>query len=627
MKYWALPLLFIFAPLTAFGQDASYIDSLVRNAADQKLSEQRAWKALLHYVKSYSGNYKSRIDDEKFFLSPEGRLNPAAELETTLRSFFVAGAKDGENSSCRFPARYAWLAEQLKIDKSKLPEAACTVRDQSLSAVEAKSAVLVFPVGHINSPASMFGHTLIRIDGSSKSALTSSAVNYSAENTDTNGFAYAFKGLTGLYKGYFSIMPYYDKVKEYSDIEHRDMWEYRLDLREAEVRRMLEHVWELHNISSSYYFMDENCSYNLLFLIEVARPELVLTDKTGILVVPHDTVKIVMESGIVNDIKYRPSQGTKIRQVTALLDDDLQQTAYDISHERVEPESVKQLSVENSEKIKILDLAARYVQFRYSRKEIDKSRYSRLYLKILSVRSVFGSAPEDLYLLETPPPPDGGHGTTRISVATGVRRNKVFGELSIRPQFHALLDPDQGFLQGAQIKFLDTSLRYGAGLDEVYLKSMHILDIFSISPRDRFFSPLSWKINTGLDRKMLRDGKEHLIYRINSGGGFSYDFAVAGMWYAMGELDINASPRFSNFLTVGPGFSVGAVRQLTKNIKLHLNFSGYWYPIGDDRFTTSGFGGINFRISQNNSLSLEAITEQTNQRHTSEIALRWNYYY
>lgn len=296
-------------PFPAFSQQTGYVEDLARKALDLRLFEERGWKALLHYGKSIRGEDRSKIDDKKFFLSPHGRTDPQAELEATLRSFFLADSKDGQSSICRFPARYAWLTEHLNIDRAQLPAASCSERDKSLGAIDAKSAVLVFPVGHINSPASMFGHTLIRIDGSSKSNLISYAVNYSAANTDSNGLQYAWKGLTGMYKGYYSLMPYYDKVREYNDLEHRDMWEYSLNLTTPEVERMLNHIWELQNIESSYYFLDENCSYNLMFLIEVARPELHLTDKAGFFVLPTDTVRSVMDAGIVEEVKYRPYKG------------------------------------------------------------------------------------------------------------------------------------------------------------------------------------------------------------------------------------------------------------------------------------------------------------------------------
>jgi hypothetical protein len=621
----ALALMFV--PLPVFSRESGYIEDLVSEASRLNLHEERGWRALLHYGKTFTGGYKSKIDDKKFFTSPVGRTDPGAELESTLRSFFQAGTTDGQNSICRFPARYAWLDERLHIDTMQLPTISCSERDKSLGAVDAKSAVLVFPVGHINSPASMFGHTLIRIDGSSKSSLISYAVNYSAANTDSNGIAYAWKGLTGMYKGYYSLMPYYDKVREYNDLEHRDMWEYRLNLTGSEVKRMLDHIWELQGIESSYYFLDENCSYNLMFLIEVARPELHLTDNAGFFVLPTDTIQIATDNGIIEEVTYRASQGTRIRKIISLLDPAGQKAARGISFQTDEPARVKHLAVTNIEKIKILDLASGFVQFRFSRKEMEKDAYSRLYLKILGERSVLGAAPEDLYKIEEPARPDQGHGTTKISAAVGVHRGKLFGELNVRPEFHALLDPDGGYLPGAQIKFLDTAVRHGAASERFFLQSLHVIDIVSISPRNAFFKPVSWKVNTGFDRETLRDRKEHLIYRLNTGGGFSYASPFGGIWYALGEMDVNAGPKFRAGVAAAPGFSLGGTEQLSSSIKLLLNVGGYWYGLGDDRSSVKASVGMNRQITQNNSLSLEASHEYMNSFPITEISLRWNFYY
>jgi hypothetical protein len=627
LLYGALFFIIIFLPAPVRSQSPEYIEILLHEAARLKLSEEREWRALLHYGKSISGTLKSKIDDPRFFIATDGRNNPDAELEATLRSYFQAGSKDGQSSICRFPARYHWLSERLNLDPSQLPVAICTERDKSLGAIEAMSAVLVFPVGHINSPASMFGHTLIRIDGSSKSNLISYAVNYSADNTDSNGLLYAWKGLTGMYKGFYSLMPYYDKVREYNDLEHRDMWEYRLNLSAAEVKRMLEHIWELHKIESSYYFLDENCSYNLMFLVEVARPELHLTDKTGFFVLPSDTIRIMQENGIVEEIKYRASQGTRIRKILSLLDPVGQNIAHDIAYLKSDPSATKELPVATTDKIKILDLATGFVQIRYSRKELAKDAYTRQYLKILTERSSLGSAPEDLYRIVEPDRPDEGHGTTRISVAAGVRNGKLFEEMNIRPEFHALLDPDQGYLPGAQIKFMDTAIRYGGGTESVYLKTLHAIDIISISPRDIFFKPISWKVNTGLDRELLSDRTVHLIYRLNTGGGFAYSSPFGGIWYLLGELDINAGPEFRAFVAAAPGISLGMTEQLSDSTKVLLTLSGFHYVAGDNRTSVKASLAINQRITQNNSLTIETSYEQMNREPVPETSLRWNYYY
>ncbi len=66
---------------------------------------------------------------------------------------------------------------------------------------------MVFASGYVNSPASMFGHTFLRIDSSlENSPLLSFAVNYAAlTDPKDGGIAFTVKGMLGGYKGYYSV--------------------------------------------------------------------------------------------------------------------------------------------------------------------------------------------------------------------------------------------------------------------------------------------------------------------------------------------------------------------------------------------------------------------------------------
>ena len=50
-------------------------------------SENEAWLSLVHYRPKSFGGYESTVDSETFFLSPEGKTNPQAELEATIALF------------------------------------------------------------------------------------------------------------------------------------------------------------------------------------------------------------------------------------------------------------------------------------------------------------------------------------------------------------------------------------------------------------------------------------------------------------------------------------------------------------------------------------------------------------
>ena len=66
----------------------AYLSELMNRAAQKKLSGQRYWRLLLHYQKNIFGGYTSLADGPGFFMSPNGRTDPQAELEATLAKCF-----------------------------------------------------------------------------------------------------------------------------------------------------------------------------------------------------------------------------------------------------------------------------------------------------------------------------------------------------------------------------------------------------------------------------------------------------------------------------------------------------------------------------------------------------------
>ena len=296
--------------------DASpYLSGLLKEAERLELHKDRYWLTLLHHKKTRSGS-RSLVDDPKFFLAPDGRDNAEEELKATIAGIFRKTDDLRNHPVCRFVARYDWLREKLKIEPSRLPHPECIPFNGLMENIRPESVTLVFPTAHINSPASMFGHTLLTIDTNAQTRLLSQSINYSAVTTETFGPLFAVRGLFGSYKGYFSVLPYYAKLQEYSDIERRDLWEYRLNFSKEEIRRLLMHTYEMDFIYSDYYFFDENCSYNLLFLLDAARPSLDFTDRFGLWVIPLDTIRAVRNSGLVADVQFRPSRTARIEQLS-----------------------------------------------------------------------------------------------------------------------------------------------------------------------------------------------------------------------------------------------------------------------------------------------------------------------
>jgi hypothetical protein len=605
--------------------DQSYVDDLIKEAEQQKLYNDRYWHILLHYRKTVFG-VKSLIDDPRFFLSKKGAHNPKAELEATLRAFFAAPDDPANPPVCRFIARYAWLKEVLRFDEAKLPVSECTKFNKTIAVIKPKSASLVFPASYMNNPASMFGHTLISIETEQKSKLLAHAVNYSAFTTEKNGLVFALKGLSGFYKGYYSILPYYQKVQEYNDINQRDIWEYHLNFTEDEVKKMVMHIWELQGIYSYYYFFDENCSYNILFLLEAGRPSLHLTDQFYGWVIPLDTIRMLERQGGIAASDYRPSKATKINYLASLLNREQQLQALELSRGNIDPEAISNQKISEQEKIRIIDLAIEYLQYVYVKKEIAKDRYTAIFLKLLKARSSLGKA-RTAFDEPVPSYPDKGHNSNRLGLGFGIKKGDWFEEIRFRFAYHTLIDYAAGYDSGSHIQFLNTALRYYSAKDKWELKSLDVIDIISLSPRNLLFKPFSWKVKTGWRQTLLGDGDDHLVYQLNTGGGFAYNNKFLGLYYAMIEGDINLAGALKKNYALGVGASVGTKKNFTEWWTLLLGAKALYYGLGDEHKTYELLMKHNFAISSQKSFSFKVSRTKTFGIYETDAVFMWNLYF
>lgn len=569
------------------------------------------------------------MDDPKFFLVVDGKSDPEAELEATIRAFFRPVVENEEHPVCRFVARYDWLKTKLTIDESRLPLSRCRPFEELLEQIKPESVTLIFPASHMNSPASMYGHTLLTIRTVFDSDLLSYAVNYSAISDETFGPLYIVKGLLGSYKGYFSILPYYAKLQEYSDVNDRDIWEYPLDLNAEEVRRLLMHVYEMQNIYADYLFFNENCSYDLLFLLDAARPNLNLTDHCAWWVIPLDTIREVKKSGLVREAVYRPSRSTKIKHLASALTESGRRDALRIVNGTLEPEEFLKRETANEEKITVCELASEHLQYKHAKGELAKEPYVGRFMKTLNARSTLGETGDD-WARQIPAPirPDEGHHSNRVSLGFGVDdEDRTFQEIRLRPAYHTLLDNDAGYKPGSQIVFTDFVLRYYSQDGKLELEALNLIDIVSIAPRDDFFKHTSWKIRTDLYRRTMRNGEDYLVYRLNPGFGLAYENRFLGLCYAMLETELHVGGALDGNYSAGAGGSAGILKNVTDSWKIHLFAGDVYYGLGDsDILITVGLGQ-NLRISPDMSLSVELVGSRDDQDSGLESIIRWNAFF
>ena len=625
-RFITISLLFMLSTFndSAVANEHSYLNNLLEHANEIKLYNKKYWHILLHYKKNILGQIESLIDDPNFFLASDGKVNPKSELESTIRALFDGSIDQADPIICKYIARYNWLKEQLKIDPSKVPIYDC----KQIKHIKVKSANLAFPTYFMNNPASMFGHTLIILETEYPNKLLNHAVNYAAITNETNGILFAYKGIFGLFDGYYSILPYYKKIQEYSDINQRDIWEYQLNLTETELNRMILHIRELEKISAKYYFFSENCSYNLLFLLEAARPELDLTDQFGPFVIPIDTVKAVKEAGLITKTVYRPSKATKIKHIYKQLNTSDKHLAYNILQGKQDVETLLKFDMNPAQKIRITDYIIAYIQYRFVKRKLTRCNYQKILLQALKVRSKLGQVPENFYPIKRPDSPDNVHSSRRLSAGLGSTENELFHEYSYRFSFSDLLDTDYDKELGIQIELGNTKFRYYSKRKEFQLKSFAVADIVSLVPYNQVLGSFSWKVNFGLSQKTLATEDETLVGKVGTGAGLALYQTFMGLSYAFLETELNVGGGINgDSYQMGGGFSLGLLKKIFSWWKIHgnakmmaygfrKNYQAYHYELSQ-----------NFRLSRNNQVNISVSGVDRFEQYEKEIMCCWYYFF
>ena len=575
---------------SCWGKPKGDVQELIRRARAQRLAERPEWHALLHYQpRLFSGGVKSLVDAESFFNSPVGKYDPQAELEATLVSFFSGTSQrtTDEHPQCRFIARYRWLKQELAFDRARLPEQACDEFQAWMDELDVGRLTLVFPAAYLNNPASMFGHTLFRVDsknGEKQPSLLGYAINYAAVTAQERGLPYAFKGLFGGYPGRFSVAPYYVSVRQYSDIENRDIWEYALNLEPEEIERLLAHLWEMHSAYFDYYFLDENCSYHLLSLLEVARPGLRLTEGFEWWAIPADTVRAVTEEpGLLADVRFRPARSTVLRQRESALGVHAQRLAKGLAAGEVEANgrSLRRLSA--TEHARVLELALEYLAYQRGGDQDDLKDPDPRYLELLKARSRVA------VMDQRPAPsvpavrPDEGHKSARVGVGVGFDDGEGFAEFTLRPGYHDLLDPEGGYTRGAQIDVLSTDLRYYFDDSKLDLQSIRFLDLLSLVPRSGLLKPLSWKAVVELTRRHFAKDDRPLVPQLSGGIGLAYEPFGDTLGYLVAETALPVSDRFAHGVTLALGPRLGLLGDVSTRWRVELSGYSHWYVTADRR--------------------------------------------
>lgn len=492
---WFLVFLFvtILAPPTAWGFSLERVGFYKKTALEKRLSENPQWLKLGHYHRSWTGKTSSRIRGS-FFISPQGSEDPEAELLATIDSFFSA---DTSSLQCRYLGRSRWLKSVLPIASEDL--APCPERDEWKKKLGAREVYIIFASSDLSSPGSSFGHTFLKFhnpENTRELELLDYGVNYAALTGKDSGALFALKGLFGHYPGTYSMLPYHQKIREYTNLEGRDLWEYKLKLSEEDVAFLVDHLLELDGSFSYYYFADENCSYQILELLNLVRPELNLTESFHDFAIPLDSLRVLESLQLLDNEKLRPSLQAEWRSRYAGLDLTEKKELREAVKEPQKFKFTEDLTAK--EKAEVLEASLSYIAIKEYReqKEFKDDKYA-----LAVQRAKLGLVTEPVRI--TPPAspllslrPMGAY------LGYGRYQEQNYFSFKYRRAFHDVLSDPQGMSPFIHLEVLSFEFRYFLENKNFDLNHWTLLNVLSTSPTNILDHPLSWTLDIGTRPKL-----------------------------------------------------------------------------------------------------------------------------
>lgn len=526
------------------------------------LAKDPHWLKLLHYTSPLFQSPKSDIASSKYFLSPDGKTNPEAELRET-----IMGLTSSKEIYCRYPSRRSWLEKK----GFTFPSHKCEAFLEWTRGDSVKSISLIFASGFLGNPASYFGHPLLKFnfkDEKSPLDLMDTAINYGAFTPpDVGALPYAILGIFGGYSAGFTSADFFFHRNNYSELELRDLWEYELSFSREQVDELVAHLWELKEAKITYYFFDDNCAYRMSELLELVVDEQ-LVSKNAPFAIPSTLFHKIYEYSLIKDIKLLKSRQTRLKEKVVTLNskerEHLKKISRDVGH--VQSSDFTSLSI--MERSKILETSLDYFSFRQiGNDELDSLKAARR--KILLERVKLPPQKTNWKTLEQEPP----HKAQRpILTQLSFFHSETFGDggsFRLRPVFYDLISPDAARPPYSSLTLLDTELNITE--EKFWLKSFNLISVESLNISHTGLAGdggFAWRFKMGADQQNLACNT-CTVPRVEFGGGKAFEVSKSLIFYAMIDPRIQSSylgsgigsltPSVSTLITLSDDFRVNAV--------------------------------------------------------------------
>lgn len=392
---------------------------------------------------------------------------------------------------------------------------------------------------------------------------------------------------------------------DYTNLEGRDIYEYRLNLSPLEVTQVVYHLLEIDGMNSDYFFLDENCSYHLLFLLQVARPSLRFVDQFPLHTIPQDTLKsLLREKDLVETASYRESLAEKFRQRLHITSATSERRSFALSQQIKSINPNVDLKIDFSkESLEALDLLIDHQALSAYEKSDDTVKKS-VEFNLLKARARFGTPPNPVGE-KSAPLIERSHDSSRLSLLALSEDLKIRYGLGIRWAYHDLLDSPYGMMPSSQINFLNLRLAQGESSTRVEFEP---LSIVSTLPYSQWIPKWSWFFDS-LYSDFLQTGYRH----VKGGFGFTTELPKSSisLFGTLGYSNLDGK--------ILPGAKVLFLTQLTDDFRILASNERSWQTNGRHSLIPLTTIGAAYDVYHN--LQLRWQRRILNEHEHSELSL------
>lgn len=550
------------------------------------LWESNEWLDLLYYEKDSQGNYESAVVSEQFFL--KSSTKPKEELIESIKTICHQNISN-TSFQCTYPLRYKYLTDvfSLKADYS-----ICTSLNKYMQE-DVKHVKLVMPVSSLKNPASIFGHSFLVLEGKNK--ILSTSLNFSAKNTSTNSFEYMYRGMSGSFKSSFVHQPYFQILKDYQNLESRNMWEFEITLSASEKKSLQLYFYELKNIYFKYYFFNKNCAYYSINPLEIILHKKLL-DKDNLYLIPHDVILSLKKHQLIKNVTLLPSKTNLFMACYKRLNQEEQSSLKEL----LSNESINQNSINAKTAICFNEISEFVLTWHKKAKIVRKNRL-KLIDKLASFQNINTNKQKYKY-----------YKYQKIAISYSSKNNF---SLEFRP---LLLNDMESydFLESVNvIELLNIKLNFNSKYN-IKSARINLINLKYLHDYNAYLNNYSWYFKTNVHIE-----NSQKLYNFEGGFGYAKKIVNHLLVYSLFGIDVGT---FSKKLIQARYKTQVEIGFYTKYKKFTINSMYLMYNIKNLQDYYNIFK-VQFRYNLDTSNSINI--KYTNQAYDDKLNLQYNYYF